>query len=100
MDEAYYWMWGQHPALSYYDHPPLNAWLLGLSGAAFGWNAFALRLPVLLSFVADIYALWLLSRRIGGAEWQSTFWTTLVLFLATPFFFVVSGVALPDHLLL
>ena len=28
MDEAYYWMWGQHPALSYYDHPPLNAWLL------------------------------------------------------------------------
>lgn len=22
-DEAYYWMWGQHPALSYFDHPPL-----------------------------------------------------------------------------
>ena len=24
-DEAYYWMWGQHPALSYFDHPPLQA---------------------------------------------------------------------------
>jgi 4-amino-4-deoxy-L-arabinose transferase-like glycosyltransferase len=100
MDEAYYWMWGQHPALSYYDHPPLNAWLLGLSGAVFGWNGFALRLPVLLSFAADIYCLWLLSRRISGAEWRQTFWPTLVLFLATPLLFVVSGVALPDHLLL
>ena len=27
-DEAYYWMWGQAPALGYYDHPPLLAWLL------------------------------------------------------------------------
>src|SRR5262245_33285905 len=26
-DEAYYWMWGQHPELSYFDHPPLNAWM-------------------------------------------------------------------------
>lgn len=100
MDEAYYWMWGQHPALSYFDHPPLNAWLLGLSGAMFGWNSVGLRMPVLLSFAADIYALWLLSRRVAGAEWRQTFWPTLVLFLATPIFFVVSTVALPDHLLL
>jgi hypothetical protein len=49
MDEAYYWMWAQHPALSYYDHPPLNSWLLGLSSAVFGWNVFALRLPVALA---------------------------------------------------
>ena len=45
-DEAYYWMWGQHPSLSYFDHPPLNAWLLGLSSAVFGWNVLALRVPV------------------------------------------------------
>ena len=25
-DESYYWMWGQHPALSYFDHPPLHGW--------------------------------------------------------------------------
>jgi hypothetical protein len=23
-DEAYYWLWGQHMALSYFDHPPLR----------------------------------------------------------------------------
>jgi 4-amino-4-deoxy-L-arabinose transferase-like glycosyltransferase len=26
-DEAYYWLWGQHLDFSYYDHPPLQAWL-------------------------------------------------------------------------
>ncbi len=57
MDEAYYWMWGQHPALSYYDHPPLNAWLLGLSSIVLGWNTVALRLPVALCFLADIAAI-------------------------------------------
>jgi hypothetical protein len=99
MDEAYYWMWGQHPALSYYDHPPLNAWLLGLSSAVFGWNVFALRLPVALAVLADIFALFLISRRIGG-DWWGHFWLTLLLFLATPIFSTVTNYALPDHLLL
>lgn len=100
MDETYYWMWGQHPALSYYDHPPLNAWLLGLSSALFGWNLFALRLPVLLCFAADIVALLLISRRIGGEQWRDWFWLTLLLFLVTPVFWLVSSFALPDHTLL
>lgn len=26
-DEAYYWVWSQHPQLSYFDHPPMVAWL-------------------------------------------------------------------------
>ncbi len=99
MDEAYYWMWGQHPALSYYDHPPLNSWLLGLSSAVFGWNLFALRLPVALAFFADILALYLISRRIGG-DWRGHFWLTLLLFLATPIFSMVTNYALPDHILL
>ena len=29
-DEAYYWVWSQHPQLSYFDHPPFVAWLFGL----------------------------------------------------------------------
>src|SRR5512137_2191378 len=27
-DEAYYWMWSRRPALGYFDHPPLVAWLV------------------------------------------------------------------------
>ena len=99
MDEAYYWLWGQHPALSYYDHPPLNAWLLSLSSALFGWSKLALRLPVVLTFAADIVALWLIARRLGG-DWRGHFWLTLLLFLTTPVFTMVSNYALPDHVLL
>lgn len=100
MDEAYYWMWGQHPALSYFDHPPLNAWFLWLSSAVFGWNKLALRLPVALSFLADIGALALFSKSIAGPGWGGYFWPTLLLFLVTPIFWMVSAAAVPDHLLL
>jgi 4-amino-4-deoxy-L-arabinose transferase-like glycosyltransferase len=99
-DEAYYWMWGQHPALSYYDHPPLNAWLLGLSSRLFGWNAYAVRVPVALSFLADIGALYLLSRRLAGPQWPTHFAVTLLLFLTVPMYWLVTSMALPDHLLL
>lgn len=99
MDEAYYWMWGQHPALSYYDHPPLNAWLQGLMGAVFGWNRFALRVAVVLALAADLCVLALLARLLAPERWQPHFWLTAVLFLATPIFFATTAVALPDHLL-
>lgn len=100
MDEAYYFMWGQHPAFGYYDHPGLNAWLLGLSSTLFGWNRLALRLPVVLAFLGDIAALYLLARRIAGEAWRGYFWLTLLLFLVTPIYWMVTAVAIPDHLLL
>ena len=28
--EAYYWTYAQHPDLSYFDHPPMVAWLIWL----------------------------------------------------------------------
>jgi 4-amino-4-deoxy-L-arabinose transferase-like glycosyltransferase len=99
MDEAYYWMWGQHPALSYFDHPPLNAWLQGLAGAVFGWNRLGLRVMVGLALAGDVLVLYLLARKLAPTAWQQHFWQTLVLFLATPIFFAVTAVALPDHLL-
>ncbi|MDG1484368.1 MAG: glycosyltransferase family 39 protein, partial [Myxococcota bacterium] len=27
-DEAYYWVWGQHLAAGYFDHPPAIAWVI------------------------------------------------------------------------
>ncbi|HEY9009670.1 MAG TPA: glycosyltransferase family 39 protein [Devosia sp.] len=97
-DEAYYWLWGQHLDWSYFDHPPLNAWLQGLSGAIFGWNKLALRLPVALSLLADLGLIWLISKRIAW-DWPEHFWRTALVFLGTPIFFAVTAVALPDHLL-
>jgi hypothetical protein len=47
-DEAYFYLWGEHPALTFYDHPPLTGWLLTLSQVLLGWLAspmLVLRLP-------------------------------------------------------
>lgn len=41
-DEAYYWVWGQHPGWSYYDHPPLQAWVQGVTTAVLGPSLFVL----------------------------------------------------------
>lgn len=43
-DEAYYWVWGHHPRLSYYDHPPMVGWLFSI-GTLFEWIGHGARLP-------------------------------------------------------
>ncbi|MBF0275025.1 MAG: glycosyltransferase family 39 protein [Nitrospinae bacterium] len=53
--EAYYWVWSTVPSLSYYDHPPLSSWLIGISTWIFGTNEFTVRLPaILLSFCTTL----------------------------------------------
>jgi 4-amino-4-deoxy-L-arabinose transferase-like glycosyltransferase len=100
MDETYYWMWGQHPGLSYFDHPPMVAWLDALSAAVFGWSRLALRVPVVVTFLGDLWILYLFARRLGGADWRGAFWLTALIFVATPVFMVLTTVTLPDHVLI
>ena len=100
MDEAYYAMWGQHPALSYFDHPPLIGWTQGLSAAIFGWNQLGLRVPLVLTLAADVALLNLFARRLGGDDWQRMFWLTLALFCSSPVFSALTAIGLPDHLLI
>ena len=54
-DEAYYWVWGKNLALSYYDHPPMIAYLAKIS-TYFGLSEFYVRLPNLFCItIALIY---------------------------------------------
>jgi dolichol-phosphate mannosyltransferase len=41
--EAYYWTYSQHPDLSYFDHPPMVAWLIWLGTSLFGDGAWGIR---------------------------------------------------------
>ena len=50
-DESYYWLWAQHPALGYYDHPPMVAWWIA-GFTAIADFALLVRLPFILSFAA------------------------------------------------
>lgn len=98
-DEAYYWIWGQHPDISYFDHPPLNAWLLGLSSQLFGWSSFAIRFPALLTTAGSIAIFWLWSRRAEGDQ-DHWFWLAVVAYFATPIIAIFSGMVFSDHLLI
>lgn len=67
-DEAYYWLWAQHPDTGYYDHPPFVAWAIWASTAVFGDSAFAVRLPALLSFAVVMWAMWDAGRAAFSAD--------------------------------
>jgi len=70
-DEAYYWLWSRHLALSYYDHPPLIAYLIRFGTALFGNTAFGVRsmaIAAMLVASALLYALTVIlfdDRRLG-----------------------------------
>lgn len=98
-DEAYYWMWGRHIELSYYDHPPLQAWVQGLSHLLFGTSLFALRLPTFLAAAAVLWIFYLTSRRLGGAGWRTIFLASTVVYLGSPLFGLLGTVAIHDYLL-
>lgn len=48
-DESYYWFWGQHPQLSYFDHPGMVGWLTWL-GSVFNFlpNQLIVRGPFVI----------------------------------------------------
>ena len=57
-DETYYWFWGQNLQLSYFDHPPVVAWLTRSSDLfSFFPKSLALRFPfvVVSSFTVLIW---------------------------------------------
>jgi 4-amino-4-deoxy-L-arabinose transferase-like glycosyltransferase len=70
-DEAYYWLWSRHLALSYFDHPPLIAYLIRLGTALFGNTAFGVRSMAIAAMIAAsalVYALSVIlfdDRRLG-----------------------------------
>jgi 4-amino-4-deoxy-L-arabinose transferase-like glycosyltransferase len=98
-DEAYYWMWGRHPALSYYDHPPLQGWLQGISYAIFGRSLFALRWMTVVCLVVNLWIFHLVAKRVAGAMWRPFFLTSATIYLASPLFGFFTAAALHDYLL-
>jgi len=99
-DEAYYWLWGQHPGLSYYDHPPLQAWIQGLFTAAFGRSFVVLRMPNLISNGIFFYTYHKIIRYLYGKDAHPYFWLTVLLVLASPLYFLFLALAWHDHLLI
>ncbi len=97
-DEAYYWAWGQHPALSYYDPPGLVAWANRLVGAALGRSTLALRLPAALCTVGTLVVLARIATRLAEPG-RGRAVAVAAAFLGSPLLLMLTSFAWPDPLL-
>lgn len=62
--EAYYWQYARHLALSYFDHPPMSAWMIALSTRLLGHTELGVRLPAILCSAATVLLLYRLGTRL------------------------------------
>lgn len=95
-DEAYYYLFTVHPDWSYYDHPPLTAWVAGL-GLRLGGetSAFAMRLGFVALFAGSTWLMARLTNRLFDDE-RAGVLAALVLNVSAYFGAAASTFALPD----
>ncbi len=96
--EAYYWLYTKHPALSYFDHPPACSYTIWIFSRILGDSEFAVRIGMILYSVGTCLFLFFLSKDYFSSE-EKAFKTILLLNL-TIFFNLHSIVATPDAPLL
>ena len=89
-DEAYYWTWSQNLDFSYYDHPPLLAYLIKLT-TIFGSSEFYVRLGAVICGASTILLIYKLAQKAFN---QKTAEIALILALAWPIlqgtFFIIT----------
>jgi 4-amino-4-deoxy-L-arabinose transferase-like glycosyltransferase len=57
-DEAYYRIWSLAPSLSYLDHPPMVAWIIGAGRAIAGDSSLGVRLLAPIIILAGAAIMW------------------------------------------
>ncbi len=76
--EAYYWLYSKHLALSYFDHPPLSAWTIALCTYLGGDIHFFVRLGAVLYSAASAIVIYLLAKVVLRSN-RLAFWTVLLM---------------------
>lgn len=90
--DAYYFFYSQHPALSYFDHPPMIAYILRFFTTIFGRNVIALKLADSSVTIITIVLFYQLSQCFLGVKSSgkavllllSTFMVTILSLVSTP----------------
>jgi undecaprenyl-diphosphatase len=93
-DEAYYWQWAQHLALSYYDHPPMVAYLVALTTKVVGNSPFGVRCFNIVLMPCMSVLVYRITLQIYKNQASATF--ALVIFNLLPIFFLGSLLIAPD----
>lgn len=84
-DEAYYWAWSRAPQLSYFDHPAMVAWAIGLLGIRLSAAAFGL---------LTLFGAWRLARAAGASI--DAAWWAVALVSTSPAAVLLGTFATPD----
>ena len=98
-DEAYYYLWSQHLAWSYFDHPPLHALLIRMITTVLP-GVLGLRALTWVTMAGVLAIFWGWSRKLAPEDPQRWFWTATAIYLASPLFFGFTLIAYHDHLLI
>lgn len=91
-DEAYYWLWSTHLQLSYYDHPPMVAYIIKFF-TLFGDSEFFVRLGAIACMSISSWYVFLLSKDIFDNDIA---WLTLVTSALLPATFLGYTIITPD----
>jgi hypothetical protein len=87
-DEAYYWLYSKSPALGYFDHPPMIAWLI-YAGTSITDSELGVRLFVVLLSTLSVFNLWILTKPYNNKP--LLFWALIFsVLIIHPFSFIAS----------
>ncbi|SOD42068.1 dolichol-phosphate mannosyltransferase [Nitrosovibrio sp. Nv4] len=92
-DEAYYWNYAQHMDLSFFDHPPMVAWLIWLGTSIFGDNEFGVRIGAFICGLVTMGYSYALARNLYD---KSTGIRAVLLLAVLPFGFVTATLMTAD----
>jgi len=93
-DESYYWVWSRHLSLSYFDHPPMVAYLIRLSTALLGSSEFGVRFPAALLSSGTVVLATLLVRRLTRSDVAT--WLAALILLLSPIVSMTGTLMTPD----
>ena len=93
-EEAYYWTYSQHPALSYFDHPPMVAWVIRAGTTLLGNTELGVRIGMIALSLGSSLFLFLTSRIWFG---QRVALGATLLFNLLPIFVTMGFLGMTDQ---
>src|SRR5690349_20075557 len=76
-DEATYWVWSRHQAASYFDHPPMVAYIIRAGTYLLGNNELGVRFLAVVLSTGTILVMLAIARRLFRDE-RAVLWVGLL----------------------
>ena len=93
-DEAHYWMWSKNLDWSYFDHPPMVAWIIALLTWIGGDHEFFVRAGAVFLFLITSFSVYFLAA--GLKNEKTGFYSVVFLNVSPVFSFLGSVLMVPD----